>query len=312
MSPSTVSTRRALSSFAAAGLAALLAAPALSALPPARFSAGEGLPASLTYRQEPPVASGSDADLVPLGETPREPLTSDDLENRALVLCWHTFLGKPSVYTDFSLAEFGSQLDDIRALGYRFVSVEDFLDGRIRGRKNVIVTIDDGHRTVPAAIHKVLEPRGIPPTIFVYPAVLGTTAFAMSDTVLASLAAEGVDVGAHGYHHLQVTETLFKDDPKAFMDEIYKSKRKSEALSGKFVLAYAYPYGVLSPRTKSEVRKAGFSAAFAVKPGFVYARQALNDEFELPRIVVTRETWKDIAAFLARNASPDISHPAAH
>ena len=224
-------------------------------------------------------------------------------EDRALVLCWHTFIGKEGISTDFSLADFGAQLDAIRELGYRFPTVEELLAGRIEGSMNVVVTIDDGHRTVPLALAKVLEPRGIVPTLFVYPSILGTTDFGMNDRVLATLAARGVPVGAHGYHHLFVTETLYKDDPKAFMDEIYKSKFKTEALSGEFVLAYAYPYGALSARTKVEVKKAGFAAGFAVKPGFVYASEALNDEYELPRLVVTHDNWKDILALLSRNAA---------
>ncbi len=226
----------------------------------------------------------------------------EDLSDRALVLCWHTFLGAPDINTDLSLAKFGAQLDTIRALGYRFVTIDRVLAGDISGRMNVAVTIDDGHRTVPRAIEKVLVPRGIVPTLFVYPAVLGTTDFSMSDTVLAQLVASGVPVGAHGYHHLYVNEALFKSQPAEFMKEIYKSKARAEGLSGHFVLVYAYPYGSYSPRTESEVEKAGFSAAFAVKPGFVYANPGLNDTFALPRLVVTHDNWADILQFLKRNA----------
>ncbi|MEI6875006.1 MAG: polysaccharide deacetylase family protein [Spirochaetota bacterium] len=274
----------------------------LAALPPARLPDLSALSTTLLYRSGPVSPSSPNPDLARIESPASDPVLPADLGNRALVLCWHTFLGKPSVPTDFSLLEFGAQLDAIRGLGYRFISVEDFLAGRIEGALNVIVTIDDGHRTVPLAIHQVLEPRGIAATLFVYPSILGTTDFAMSDTTLALLARSGVVVGAHGYHHLFVTEALFKEDPKAFMDEIHKSKLKSESLSTRFVLTYAYPYGALSPRTKSEVRRAGFSAAFAVKPGFVYARRGLNDEYELPRLVVTRDGWKPILALLARNA----------
>jgi len=227
----------------------------------------------------------------------------EDLENRALVLCWHTFLGKPQYETDFSLAEFASQLDAIRALGYSFPTVDDFLAGRIKGWKNVIVTIDDGNHSVPAAIEKVLMPRGIVPTLFVFPAVLGTTYFSMTDIQLAEFVAEGIPAGAHGYHHLRVTEALYRDSPRMFMDEIYKAKARAEALSKSSILAYAYPYGALSPRTMAEVAKAGYAAAFAVRPGFVFANRYLDKMYDLPRIVVLRSAWKDILALLARNAA---------
>ena len=87
------------------------------------------------------------------------------------------------------------------------------------------------------------------------------------------------------------------------MDEIYKSKARSEALSKSSILAYAYPYGALSPRTMEEVAKAGFAAAFAVRPGFVYADKRLDQLYDLPRLVVLRSSWKEILALLKRNAA---------
>ncbi len=233
----------------------------------------------------------------------RQGFAPSDLSDRVLVLCWHTFLGAPDINTDLSLAKFGAQLDTIKALGYRFITIDRVLAGDISGRMNIAVTIDDGHRTVPRAIERVLVPRGIVPTLFVYPAVLGTTDFSMSDTVLAQLVATGIPVGAHGYHHLYVNEALFRSQPEVFMKEIYKSKARAEGLSGRFVLVYAYPYGSYSPRTEDEVEKAGFAAAFAVKPGFVYANPGLNDTFALPRLVVTHDNWADILQLLQRNAA---------
>ena len=240
------------------------------------------------------------------------PFSLADFENRALVLAWHTFLGKPQFDTDFSMAEFADQLDAIRALGYSFPTVADYLSGNIRGRRNVIVTIDDGNHSVPAAVEKILLPRGIVPTLFVYPAVLGTTSFSMTDAQLAALVAQGVPVGAHGYHHLRVTEALYRESPSDFLDEIFKSKARSEALSKSSILAYAYPYGAFSPRTMEEVAKAGFAAGFAVRPGFVFADKGLDQAYDLPRLVVLRSTWKEILGLLARNAGATDDQAAGH
>lgn len=286
----------------AALLGLLSCAAALFALPPDRLTFPLGSGPALESGGEDLSAGRSSLPGLNLEGREEAPLGLRDFENRALVLCWHSFLGKPQFDTDFSLAEFAAQLDAIRALGYAFPTVEDFLAGRIRGARNVIVTIDDGNHSVPAAIAKVLLPRGIKPSLFVYPAVLGTTDFSMTDTQLAELVAQGIPAGAHGYHHLRVTESLFKSSPREFMEEIYKAKAKTEALSKGSVLAYAYPYGALSPRTETEVAKAGFAAAFAVRPGFVFARPELDRLYDLPRLVVLRSSWKDILALLERNA----------
>jgi len=272
----------------------------LAALPPDRLLPSPATPPILLDHAE--VAAKPALPLLRLGREGSQPFEDRGLGDRALVLCWHSFLGNPAYPTDFSLHEFASQLDAIAALGYRFVTVEELLAGKVEGALNVVVTIDDGHRSVPDAIAKVLGPRGIVPTLFVYPAVLGTTAFSMSDIELARLAAKGIPVGAHGYHHLYVNEALFKSDPQAFEEEIRRAKSGTERLSGHFVTAYAYPFGAYSPRTQAEVRLSGYAAAFAVKPGFVFARPGLNDAWALPRLVVTREAWKDILGLLERNA----------
>lgn len=275
------------------------------ALPPSALPSERGAPSVLQHHENDGfsvVSSGTSASLLHLVPATNTVNGREDFVDRALVLCWHSFLGDPSFDTDFSLAELGRQLDSLISLGYHFPSLEELLYGRIRGSRNIVVTLDDGHRTVPAAIEKVFRPRGIEPALFVYPAVIGTTSFSMDDGSLNHYASLGIPVGAHGYHHLYVTEELFKSDPEAFNREIYKAKEKTETLSGRSVLVYAYPFGALSPRTKEELRAAGYAFGFSVKSGFVYADPSLNDPYELPRLVVTRSNWNEIYAMLERNA----------
>lgn len=234
-----------------------------------------------------------------------------DVEDRAIILCWHTFLGKESIPTDFSLAELASQIDTLRSLGYRFVTMEDLLFGRIRGHRNIVVTMDDGHRTIPNAYEKVFVPRGIVPTIFIYPSVIGTTSFAMNDAAVRELRDGGSLVGAHGYHHLFVTADLYRKDRSLFDDEIFKAKTKVEAITDEPTFIYAYPYGAYSDITIVELRQAGYLYGFAVRPGFVYADSRLNEPYELPRTVVRRDQWAGILDFLKRNALlPEEAGPA--
>jgi len=255
----------------------------------------------------PAAASGDEGiALVPGPALPAPLPPVSAFRNRALLLCWHTFIGVSSVSTDFPVSELASQVDAISALGYRFVDLQDALSGRLEGALNVVATIDDGHRTVPLAMEKVFLPRGIRPALFVYPAIIGTTSFAMGDAAVQRLEGEGCWIGAHGYHHLYVTEELYKSDRADFDKEIYKAKIKTEELSGLPALAFAYPFGAFSPVTKAELERAGYAfgiCAFGeVQDGFVYADSGLNDEYELPRLVVTRENWPSILALLKRNA----------
>jgi peptidoglycan/xylan/chitin deacetylase (PgdA/CDA1 family) len=220
-----------------------------------------------------------------------------------MVLCWHTFLGQASIVTDFSLDELRQQLDALIALGYRFVSLDDALAGRIRGPRNLVATIDDGHRTVPAAFSRVFAPRGITPAILVYPAIIGNVSYAMDSAQLRALRDAGCLIGAHGYHHLFVNEQLYRSDRAAFDQEIYKAKTRVEELTGLQVYLYSYPFGAFSDVTRRELARAGYDFSLAVGPGFIYADPRLNDRLALPRIVVRRDGWDALYAFLERNAA---------
>jgi peptidoglycan/xylan/chitin deacetylase (PgdA/CDA1 family) len=253
---------------------------------------------------QPPSPLPAFAEELALGATAsfQVPRRLPELGDRALVLCWHSFLGRPDFGTDFSIAELGKQLDALLALGYRFLSLEDLLFGRFEGRLNLVATIDDGHRTVPAAFLKAFQSRGILPAIFVYPAIIGSTSYSMDKAQLRSLRDSGCLIGAHGYYHLYVTEELYRSDRAAFEKEIFTAKAKVETLSALPAYVYAYPFGAFSPITKTEVARAGYAFALAVRGGFVYADQRMNDPYELPRSVVTRDNWSELLAFLSRNA----------
>jgi peptidoglycan/xylan/chitin deacetylase (PgdA/CDA1 family) len=224
------------------------------------------------------------------------------LGDRAFILCWHTFLGRPDISTDFSLAELGSQVDALLALGYRFISLEDLIFGRFSGSRNLVATLDDGHRTASSAYTKVFAARGITPALFVYPSVIGTTSYSLNEGQLQALRDSGCLIGAHGYYHLYVTDALYKSDRAAFEKEIFTAKEKVEAMTRLPIYVYAYPFGAFSPITRREVERAGYAFAFAVKRGFVFADSRLNDPYELPRSVVTRDNWGELYALLARNA----------
>jgi peptidoglycan/xylan/chitin deacetylase (PgdA/CDA1 family) len=282
--------------YAALCILLLLALPCISALEPPlpaygidREADGFSLPA------DPMVLAGAD-------RSPSPPTPVSGFADRALILCWHTFLGDPTIPTDFSLADLRTQLDALKALGYGFVDLDDLLAGRVSGAMNLVATIDDGHQSVPRAVESVFLPRGIRPALFIYPSVIGTMSYSMDDAAVQRLEAEGCRIGAHGYHHLRVNEALYRSDRAMFDKEIYLAKAKVEAIARASTLLYAYPFGVSSPITLAEVARAGYSNGFSVRLGFVYAEASLNDPYDLPRFVVTRENWSEIYAFLSRNA----------
>ena len=103
-----------------------------------------------------------------------------------------------------------------------------------------------------------------------------------------------MSIGAHTQTH----PVLSALPAERQAEEIGDSKAALEALLGRPVQAFSYPYGALGPGTAEAVRRAGFAYACATGAGAV--RRAA-DPYLLPRVVV--EDW-DGATFARRLAMP--------
>jgi peptidoglycan/xylan/chitin deacetylase (PgdA/CDA1 family) len=214
-----------------------------------------------------------------------------DRNTEFIILDYHTFLGNGASSIDFSLDEFAAQLDLLAASGFRFVRLEDALAGRIEGRNNVVITIDDGHRTIYDAFFKVLKPRGITPFLFVYPAIVeNRVRYALTPEQLKALVKAGCGVGAHGYNHSSLSENSWKHDYVQFNRELELPGPALEKLTGMKPDLYAYPFGIKSERAAAVLPGCGFARAFTadeqlrpISPG-----DPDLDPLALPRTIMYR------------------------
>lgn len=222
-------------------------------------------------------------------------------DGSAIVLCYHTFLGKKIEY-DFKPEDFKKQLESYQALGYHFVSFDDILSNKITGNNNILLTIDDGNRSVKPVFEGILKPAGIKPVLFIYPAITDRMFFSLKFKDLQEFADDGATIGGHGYYHMYVAQKMYDQDPKGFMKEIYKCKERLEQHLNLTVSIYAYPFGVFSDITEETLKKAGYSYAFSLRHASLEVPLSKNkDAFNLPRYMVTKSNWKEIYQFLKDN-----------
>lgn len=230
--------------------------------------------------------------------------TSGPIGASVVILDYHTFLGKKGDNLDFSPAELASQLDAMAALGYRFVSLEDAIAGRISGRANIAITIDDGNHSVYQACREVLLPKGIRPTLFIYPAiVLSRQPFALTPERVAELARDGCIIGAHGYHHIPLSDKSRRNNPKDYRSEITLPAQALSRMTGYIPLLFAYPYGVTSPQAEKDLAAADYEWAFTADADFGpvdFAAPGL-DRMAVHRTIVYRWNYAKILKALADN-----------
>jgi peptidoglycan/xylan/chitin deacetylase (PgdA/CDA1 family) len=106
------------------------------------------------------------------------------------------------------------------------------------------------------------------------------TPIALTQQQLAALAASPlIEIGAHSVTHAALPALA----AEAQRREIVHSKTHLEAMTGRAVRHFAYPFGDQSAETASLVRDAGFASSCTTEHGAV---RAGTDPFQLPRIAV--------------------------
>ncbi|MEK6793286.1 MAG: polysaccharide deacetylase family protein [Spirochaetota bacterium] len=222
--------------------------------------------------------------------------------NTVFILCYHSFIGQASKsYTDIPLADFRAQMNEIASAGFRFVSYPDITNGSVSGRTNVLITIDDGYRTLITAYTNVLRPLGVRPVLAIYPGIIGVGSAFLTWGELKALADDGCTIASHGYDHERVNNDLFITLPQVFSNEIFRSKRVLEKRLGVPVELFVYPYGIRSPVTVSHVRAAGYKNAFTIIRGPVKIPLSSNpDNLQIYRYMIIRDKkdWAWIMSFM--------------
>lgn len=194
-----------------------------------------------------------------------------------LILCYHAVSQhwpSPLAVTQERLEE---QLSLLARRGYQARTFFDTLTATDGGRY-VAVTFDDAYRSVFELALPVLRAAGMPATVFVPTALVGTgepmawpgidqwldTPYAhelvgMSWEQLNELADTGWEIGSHSRFHSRLTEL----EDAALAEELSSSRQDCEVRTGRPCRTLAYPYGAVDGRVVRAADAAGYDAAGA-------------------------------------------------
>jgi peptidoglycan/xylan/chitin deacetylase (PgdA/CDA1 family) len=226
--------------------------------------------------------------------------TADASDAAINILCYHAFLDRKDPYslTEEVLKE---QLEAFKSNGFTFISMEDIKNKRVKGDKNILVTIDDGNKSTYPAYFNVMKPLGVKPVLGIYPAIIGKTSYALTWEQLKELSDEGCYIAAHGYNHLYLHEKAWQESPEKVKREIYLPKKILEERLNIKIDSYVYPFGSKSDRTIEELKKAGYKYAFTI----VGKRTTVPAEnsFEIPRFLLTKGNVKSTTAMIISRQS---------
>jgi peptidoglycan/xylan/chitin deacetylase (PgdA/CDA1 family) len=224
---------------------------------------------------------------------------SDDIVH---ILGYHSFINGHRSKYDFSIDEFRTQIRYFIKRGYRFVSFSDVIDGKIDGRKNILITIDDGNRSIYRAYQEVLRPLNIKPLLAIYPSIIGRR-YALSWNQLEELSSDGCEIAAHGLYHKKMSQRLYQVNKKSYLNEICKSKSILERGLKNRIRVFVYPYGLYIDEVFKHLEKAGYEYALTVRDdSLTLPISRLENPYEIPRYVITRPDKNFAFSMITRSA----------
>lgn len=159
------------------------------------------------------------------------------------------------------------------------------------GARSVVVTFDDAFENFVSSALPELKKRRIPATVFVITEALNK-AFGPPDSFekvmsvdqLKALPRDLVTIGSHTETHPMLPHVPNEDGRR----EIVGSKAKLEALLGRPILHFSFPFGGFNDALIHQCREAGYQRVFTTLPYFAFVQP---DEFVVGRVRVDPTDW---------------------
>ena len=250
--------------------------------------------------QEPTVPAAPPLPVIPAVPTePAAPVATPvpeipDDGIRVSILGYHEFAeGLPETAMRIHTSKFRKQMETIRQLGLKVISMEEFTAWKNEGKpippKSIVLTLDDGWKSVYTDAYPVLKEFGYPFTIFVYKNYIDGGGKALTSGMIQEMLAHGANLGSHSVSHpYPITVKSFrKKGPTAY--DAYLRKEMGESMrfiESKFpvkVTSYAYPGGFFTEEMTKLGEEFGYKHLFTVLPGKI--KRSLPNE-TLPRYII--------------------------
>ena len=190
-------------------------------------------------------------------------------------------------------SKFRKQMEVIQKMEIPVISMADFIawknEGKAIPEKAIVITLDDGWKSVYTDAYPVLKEFGFPFTIYLYKDYVDGGGKALTTAMIKEMMANGATIGSHSTTHPfpQTVKKYRKAGPEAydkFLDkEMAESKRFLEEKFKIVANTFAYPGGYFTEEMLTKANEVGYTHLFTVQPGKVKRSMANNI---LPRYVI--------------------------
>lgn len=188
------------------------------------------------------------------------------------ILTYHKFcIGEsPDAYT-INISHFEKQLKFLKENDYQVISLSQLIqciESKHFPYKPVILTIDDGFKSVYTLAFPVLKKYNFPAILFLYTNFINHGPNQLSWQEIKEMIDGGMEVGSHSVSHCNLLNRRKYKSQEEYIrrikKEIFNSKNILEKNINRKVHSFAYPYGVYSQQVQLLAKQAGYQALFNV------------------------------------------------
>lgn len=242
---------------------------------------------AFAWAQEP---SGAEVPVAP----PVEDTSIPDDGVRVSILGYHDFSETlPETAMRIRTSKFRTQMETIRQLGIKVITMDDFIAWKKGERdipqKSILLTLDDGWKSVYTDAYPILKEFGYPYTLYLYKNYVDGGGKALTTAMINEMIANGASVGSHSVSHPYpgTVKAQRKKGPQSFdaflRKELGESKRFLESKFPVKITSYAYPGGFYTEEMLKLGEEFGYQHLFTVLPGKV--KRSLPNQ-TLPRYMI--------------------------
>ncbi|MDB6061194.1 MAG: polysaccharide deacetylase [Verrucomicrobiaceae bacterium] len=211
------------------------------------------------------------------------------------VLCYHRFGPTVADSMTVTTAVFESHLKYLKEHGFTVIPLQALVDYKLGKApppppRSVVITVDDGHRSVYEQMLPLVQRYHVPVTLFIYPSAISNShaPYAMSWEQLRALVDTGLfSIQSHTYWHPNFKREKKRLEPaeydKFVVTQLQRSKAVLEKHFGSDITVLAWPFGIYDDALLQQAHAAGYQTAFSIDGRQVHDSDAL---LVLPRFLM--------------------------
>ena len=212
--------------------------------------------------------------VIPLKDRNRAGLSSDGFQTIP-ILTYHRFAEDCDSPLCMPAKTFDLQMRYLKENRYHVITAEELLSFlRYRQglpQKSVLITMDDGYRSVYDIAYPILNKYGFSATLFIYTDFVGVSKIAITWDQLKEMQGKGFTIGSHTIYHSDLTQPKEGETEQEYIarvkEELFGSKKILDQKLGQDTYFLAYPFGRYDQQSIQMAREAGYKMAMSVKRG---------------------------------------------